>query len=69
MATLALIGRVFPAFPSTTGRYMLVADSFRPPMVDDNLDPSGHPSGKVHAPWVDTVFPLAESALLEEETP
>ena len=79
MATLAIVGRVFLAFPTTTGRLMAfasgaVAHSFWPPIyprrirrqvVDDNL----HPSGKVHTPWVDTIVPLAESALLKEKTP
>ncbi len=34
-------------------------------VADDNL----HPSGKVYTPWADTIVPLAELALLEEETP
>ena len=28
-----------------------------------------HPSGKLYTPWADTIVPLAESALLKEETP
>jgi hypothetical protein len=28
-----------------------------------------HPSGKVYTPWADTIVPLAEMALLKEETP
>ena len=27
------------------------------------------PSGKLYTPWADTIVPLAESALLKEETP
>ncbi len=79
MAAVALIGRVVLAFLSTTGRLTMFAAAtvmhcFWPPIyprliwrqvVDDNL----HPSGKVHTPWVDTIVPLAESALLKEETP
>ena len=34
-------------------------------VADDNL----HPSGKVYTPWGDTIVPLAELALLKEETP
>ncbi len=34
-------------------------------VADDNL----HPSGKVYTPWADIIVPLAESALLKEETP
>ncbi len=34
-------------------------------VADDNL----HPSGKVYTPWADTIVPLAELALLKEETP
>ncbi len=79
MNFLAAIGRVFPAFLASTGRLGMfaaisVSHCVRPPfyprliwrqVVDDNL----HPSGKVHTPWVDTIVPLAESALLKEETP
>ena len=79
MNFLAAIGRVFLAFLASTGRLGIfaaisVSHCVRPPfyprliwrqVVDDNL----HPSGKVHTPWVDTIVPLAESALLKEETP
>ena len=34
-------------------------------VADDNL----HFSGKVYTPWGDTIVPLAELALLKEETP
>ncbi len=75
----SLIGRVFPGFLAATGRLVMflcaaVAHSVWPPLyprpirrrvVDDYL----HPSGKVHAPWVDTIVSLAESAVLKEETP
>ncbi len=33
------------------------------------LAPLWHPSGKVVTPWAGTIVPLAESALLKEETP
>ena len=79
MNFLAVIGRVFLAFLAGTGRLSMfaaisVSHCVRPPsylrqtwrqVADDNL----HPSGKVHTSWVDTIVPLAESALLKEETP
>ncbi len=78
MAALALNGRVFLGFLSTTGRLTMFAAAtvmhcFRQPnhrrpiwrrVVDD--DP--RPSGKVRTPWVDTIVPLAESTFLKEET-
>ncbi len=76
MKFLAAIGRVFLGFLASTGRLSMfaaisVSHCERPPFyprliwrqaADDNL----HPSGKVHTPWVDTIVPLAESALLKE---
>ncbi len=57
MNFLQPIGRVFLAFPATVGRRATLA-------ADDNL----HPSEKVYTPWADTIVPVAESALLKEET-
>ncbi len=79
MDYLAAIGRVFLAFPASTGRLGIVeaisvSHCVRPPfyprlirrqVVDDNL----HSSGKVHTPWVDTIVSLADSALLKVGTP
>ena len=79
MNFLAAIGRVFLGFRAGTGRLAMFAaisvpHCVRPPFyprliwrqaVDDNL----HPLGKVHTPWVDTIVPVAESALLEEQIP
>ncbi len=84
MKFLAAIGRVFLGFLASTGRLGMfaaisVSHCVRPPfytrliwprliwrqVAGDNL----HPSGKVYAPWADTIVPLAELALLKEETP
>ncbi len=52
-------------------RFINITTIFRPAggdptlVADDNL----HPSVKVYTPWANTVVPLAESALLKEETP
>ncbi len=51
------IGRVFPAFLGTVGRLATL-------LAGDNL----HLSEKVYTPWAGTIVPLAESALLKEET-
>ncbi len=42
---------------------------WRPTITFTPLAPLWHPSGKMFTPWADTVDPLAESALLKEETP
>ena len=79
MNAAALVGRFTLAELETTGRLVLIignsiAHCVRPPLYprqiwrrvsDDNL----HPSGKVHTPWADTIVPLAESALIKEQTP
>ncbi len=79
MKFLAAIGRVFLGFLASTGRLGMfavisVSHCVRPPfyrrliwrqVADDNL----HPSGKVYTPWAGTIVPLAESALLKDETP
>ena len=57
MIVLQPIGRVFLEFLATAGRLSTLA-------VDNNL----HPSEKVYTPWADTNVPLAQSALLQEET-
>ncbi len=79
MNPLARIGRFFLAALEITGRLVLSTGNsashcvrlpFYPRLIwrqvaDDNL----HPSGKVYTPWADTIVPLAEMALLKEETP
>ena len=79
MNAVALVGRFTLAELETTERLVLItgnsiAHCVRPPLyphqiwrrvADDNL----HPSGKVHTPWADTIVPLAESALIKEQTP
>lgn len=57
MNILQPIGHMFIAFLATVGRLATLA-------ADDNL----HPSEKVYTPWVDPIVPVAESALLKEET-
>ncbi len=57
MNFLRPIGSVLLNFFATVGWLATLA-------ADDNL----HPSEKVYIPWADTIVPLAESALLKEET-
>ena len=57
MNFLQPMGRVFLAFLATVGRLATLA-------AGDNL----HPFEKVYTPWANTIVPLAESALLIEET-
>ena len=56
----------FPGFGIHLGNLDPDGQAGDPTLVaDDNL----HPSGKVYTPWGDTIVPLAELALLKEETP